>query len=253
MPGVPADLMEVAAEIIRTEGPNTLTFKDLRARLEAKYQMDLTPHEKAVEEAAKAAMQLPDIARQLLKAKAAMESGPIGGKGKKRQASKKEAAPAPKQKKPEGYPKGALLPYIIFGNEVREKIKQENPNFTSAEIMKATGEMWNKLPENEKEKYKVLSDKDKKRFEKEMEEYKAKGGTVVGRAGSKKTAKEGPKRPKNAFMFFSSEFRANHPGNITDVSRAAGAEWKNMSDAAKKKFEDMAEADKKRYNDELNA
>lgn len=252
---LPSDLQESVAEIIRTEGIKVLTLKDLRARLEAKYKMDLVPHQRDVEEAAKRAMQLPDIQRELAKAKAEKQAGPIGGKGGKKKGSlsaKKTSAKEVKVKKPDDYPKAALSPYIFFVNENRERAKAENPDAKHVEIFARLGEMWQKASEEEKEKYKQLSAQDKVRFEKEMEAYKAGGGAVIKKAGAK-VEKTGPKRARNAYMFFISEFREKNPGKVTEVAKAGGAAWEKMTSEEKKRFEDLAAQDKERYKRELES
>lgn len=253
MTSVPADLKETVASLIRSEGIRALTLKDLRARLEEKYKMSFTPHQHAIEEAAKWAIGLPDIQKELAKAKAEKEGGSSGGKGKKNlKASKKEAPRDVKVKKPEGYPKAALSAYIIFGNDNRDQIKAKNPDAKNTEILKALGEMWNNLSDAEKNKYKKLAEEDKVRFDHEMEEYKAGGGQELGR-GSKPKApkKEGPKRAKNAYMFFSSDFRQKNPGNVVEVAKAASAAWEKLTPEERKHYDDLAAEDKERYQREM--
>lgn len=255
MTAVPGDLNETVASIIRTEGIKTLTLKDIHARLEAKYKMDFAPHHHAVDEATKWAMNLPDIQRELAMAKAEKESGSIGGKGKKSsKSSKKEAPRDVKVKKPEGYPKGALSAYILFGNEYRDQIKAKTPDLKNTDILKALGEMWNKLSEEEKNKYKKLAEEDKARFDREMDEYKGNGGEALRRGSkSKVTKKEGPKRAKNAYMFFSSDFRVTNPGNVVEVAKAASAAWEKLTPEKRKHYDDLAAQDKERYQREMAA
>lgn len=59
-------------------------------------------------------------------------------------------------------------------------------------------------------------------------------------------------RPKGAFIFYSMQFRAaykkTHPdSNLTEMTKAAGAAWKALSDEEKKPFVEMATQDKERY------
>lgn len=253
MTSVPADLNETVASIIRAEGIKALTLKDLRERLEAKYNMSFSSHQHALEEAAKQAMALPDIQKELARAKAERESGSTSGKGKKNvTASKKEASRDIKVKKPLGYPKAALGAYIIFGNDHREQIKAKNPALKNTDILKALGEMWNKLSDEEKNRYKKLAEEDRARFDREMEEYKAGGGQEIGRGSKPKAAsKEGPKRPKNAYMFFSSDFRAKNPGNVVEVAKAASAAWEKITPEERKHYDELAAADKERYQREV--
>ncbi|CEF63075.1 FACT complex subunit SSRP1 [Strongyloides ratti] len=61
-----------------------------------------------------------------------------------------------------------------------------------------------------------------------------------------------PKRGKSAYMFWLAENRARltKPGmGVTDVAKAAGAEWNKLQD--KQKWEKMAAEDKERYEKEM--
>merc|ERR1712137_686192 len=65
----------------------------------------------------------------------------------------------------------------------------------------------------------------------------------------------GPKRPKNAYMFFSNANRdafmkklGASPKDIAKIGKALGASWRSMSDADKKPYQAQADKDKARYN-----
>jgi len=53
---------------------------------------------------------------------------------------------APKTKRP-------LSGYMLFGQEVRPKIKAEHPNFAVTEVMQEVGKRWKQLSDDEKAKY----------------------------------------------------------------------------------------------------
>ena len=79
----------------------------------------------------------------------------------------------------------------------------------------------------------------------------------MGKAVAKKP-RDGPKRPKSAFMYFSSErrvaLREQKPGmTITDCSKIIGEEWKALTDEQKQPYNEMAMKDKERYNEEKAA
>ena len=72
---------------------------------------------------------------------------------------------------------GVFLPlsrtsYFFFTKQERQNVVQENPNVSVTEVAKILGEMWSKLDEKEKEKYKEMASKDKERYEEEMKAYK---------------------------------------------------------------------------------
>lgn len=64
--------------------------------------------------------------------------------------------------------------YLHFSKEFRPKIVKENPNLKSKDIMKKIAEEWNKIKEDpkKKKKYDDIAIKDKKRYDKEINEYK---------------------------------------------------------------------------------
>ncbi|CCW59605.1 unnamed protein product [Phytomonas sp. EM1] len=261
---LPADCEESVFNIIRDVGVNVLTLTVLRKRLAAKYKIDFSPHDAAVEMAVQKYLSSPEGVRELAKVRMAKAEGPMGGKGKKRSRSQKEDGKeskkskddkAKKEKKPDNYPKAALSAYIIFGNEQREKIKAENPGIAITEILKETGRRWAAASEEEKEHYKKLAEADKVRFDKELKVYLADGGRVYKRGqkdgkGSKGEAK-GPKRALSSYMYFANDFRVKHPElGMTEQMKQAGMEWKKLTDEEKKPFELKAAQDKERYQRE---
>ncbi|EAN88319.1 High mobility group protein TDP1 [Trypanosoma cruzi] len=258
---LPADVEEVIANIMREEGVNFLTSKILRLRLEARYRMEFTSHKAAIEGIITKLMQLPEFKKQLENAvKEEKAASSIGGKKKKRSASaaadERNAKVNKKEKKPDDYPKAALSPYILFGNDHRDKVKEQNPEMKNTEILQSLGKMWAEASDAVKEKYKKLAEDDKKRFDRELSEYKKSGGTEYKRGGGKVKAKDenAPKRSMSAYFFFVSDFRKKHPDlSVTETSKAAGAAWKELSDEMKKPYEAMAQKDKERYQREMAA
>jgi hypothetical protein len=71
-----------------------------------------------------------------------------------------------KAKKDPNAPKKGLSAYMFFAKEMREKIKEENPEATFGEIGKLLGEAW--AEQEDKSKYEKLAKEDKKRYESEM-------------------------------------------------------------------------------------
>lgn len=84
-----------------------------------------------------------------------------GGKKKKKKAKDPNA------------PKKAATSFFIFSNEMRPKLKAENPDLKFGEVGKKLGELFRALSPEEKEKYEKLAQKDKARFKKEMDAYKS--------------------------------------------------------------------------------
>jgi hypothetical protein len=80
---------------------------------------------------------------------------------------------ATKKKKDPNAPKRSKTSYIFFANEMRVKLKKENPSMTFGEVGKKIGEMFRALSSDEKKKYEEMAQKDKERARKEMASYKS--------------------------------------------------------------------------------
>ena len=78
-----------------------------------------------------------------------------------------------KKAKDPNAPKGALSAFMYFSNEVRDKIRKENPDMKLTDVSKKIGEQWKALSEEDKKPYNVKAEKDKIRAAKEKEEYNA--------------------------------------------------------------------------------
>lgn len=80
----------------------------------------------------------------------------------------------------------------------------------------------------------------------------------MGKAAKTKTHSDGPKRPKSAFLYFSSERRLTlkqeKPSMTTSESgNIISAEWKTLTDEQKQRYNEMANKDRDRYNAERAA
>jgi len=78
---------------------------------------------------------------------------------------------------------------------------------------------------------------------------------VQNKKRSKKAVKDIdlPKRPKTAFIFFSTKHRAivqkeNRDWGFSDVAREISTRWKNLSNDGKEPYQQQADEDKKRYD-----
>ena len=83
-------------------------------------------------------------------------------------------------------------------------------------------------------------------------------GKKASKGKKAREAKDGPKKPKSAFMFYSQERRVTlkveQPTlSITDASKVLGHEWKALTDQQKEKYQTLGEEDRKRYAREKEA
>lgn len=154
----------------------------------------------------------------------------------------------PKVKDP-SQPKKAKGPYIFFSSdpEIRQTIKDENPNSSPTEVMKMIGVLWSSEDyknyhddgENKDKngnrfdytelasKYLTLAADDKERYVKEMKSYTPDPNFSVKK---KKNTKS-----KSAYMYFCQEFRADAKSGLveeyngkelqTEVMKCLGKWW----------------------------
>lgn len=113
----------------------------------------------------------------------------------KKPASERKRVKKSKKDRDENAPKRATTAFMVWMNENREEIKKDNPGIKITEIAKKAGEIWGTL--TDKTKWEEKAGKDKERYTKEMEEYKASGGAAA--AGEKrKKDKENEKASSGA-------------------------------------------------------
>ena len=77
--------------------------------------------------------------------------------------SKKE-----KKKKDPSAPKRPRSAYILFCTDIREKIKEENPEVHNNELMKYMAAKWSNISDKKKAKYTKKALKDKNTFSKRI-------------------------------------------------------------------------------------
>lgn len=78
---------------------------------------------------------------------------------------------AKKEKKDPSAPKIATTAFMFFSNEVRPKIREEEPELKLTEISKKIGAMWKEMDEDDKKPYNDKAARDKVRYEKEKAAY----------------------------------------------------------------------------------
>lgn len=86
----------------------------------------------------------------------------------------KKSSPKGKKKKDPNAPKRAMSSFMIFSQEMRPKIKAENPDMSFGELGKKLGEIFREMKPEEKEKYEKLAAEAKGKAKREMDAYKAK-------------------------------------------------------------------------------
>jgi len=145
----------------------------------------------------------------------------------------------------------------IFLAEKRPEYLKSLAGKPACEVSKMGSEAWNKLSDKQKAPYQQQYEDKKAKFDKDMAAFLEAGGEktkgVAGLRSERRKAKEGkkekdanaPKKPAGGgYGVYLAENRAaivkSLPAGhkITDVTKAASAQWNALSDAAKKPFQD---------------
>lgn len=84
--------------------------------------------------------------------------------------TKQKGSPKKKKKDPNA-PKQAQNAFFLFAQEMRPKVKQENPQMSTSDIGKKMGQLFKDLSSEAREKYERKADIEKQRYKREMEAY----------------------------------------------------------------------------------
>ncbi|KAJ3162682.1 Non-histone chromosomal protein 6 [Geranomyces michiganensis] len=110
---------------------------------------------------------------------------PRADKPKEERASRKVAAPKKtKAKKDPNAPKKPLSAFMIFSQENRARIKDENPEATFGQIGKLLGAAWKDLNDEDRATYTSKQEKAKKQYENDVASYKEGGAAAESPSAS---------------------------------------------------------------------
>ncbi|KAI7460754.1 hypothetical protein KC357_g8879 [Hortaea werneckii] len=179
-------------------------------------------------------------------------------------------------------PKRSLPAYMLFANDQRDKVREDNPDIKFGEVGKLLVKKWKALNDEQKAPYDAKAAADKKRYEEEKAAYEewnaayeeekaayeekkaaytASFPTSYRRFFSLANASTVPKMPKrglsNYMMFVKDQHNKaceDNPGaKRGEVVKILGEKWKGLNDEQKAPYDAKAAADKKRYEEEKAA
>ena len=84
-------------------------------------------------------------------------------------------------KKDPGAPKRPLSAFMLWMQDTREEIKQDNPGASVPEVGRIGGEMWRAL--SDKSEWEERAAELRRKYDEDMAEYKASGGAGSSRGG----------------------------------------------------------------------
>jgi len=153
-------------------------------------------------------------------------------------------------------PKRPLSAYFLFAGDVRDSVVDSiSGDFNIGKVGKKIGQMWKNLSNAKKAPYQKKYEEAKAKFDTDMAAYLEAGGEKASPKrkrkemdGKKKKDTNAPKKPVGgAYGIFLAENREAivkslpEGHKITDVTKAAGEQWKGLSDEAKKPFQEKYE------------
>lgn len=139
-------------------------------------------------------------------------------------------------------PKRPAPAYIIFSNQMRATVKEENPEMKSTEILSELGRRWRSLSEKEKAKYQKQADEGKAAYERELETYTPTPGFP---SLKKKNRDPALKKPPTGYILYCNETREslkkkNPELSPKEVMAKLGQMWKALPDKKKKVYNDRS-------------
>ncbi|KAJ1532076.1 hypothetical protein ONE63_000705 [Megalurothrips usitatus] len=103
---------------------------------------------------------------------------------KEKAVSEKPRKRQPKKEKDDNKPKRPQTAFMLWLNDSREKIKEDNPGISVTEIAKKGGELWKEL--KSKSEWEAKAAKLKEEYAEAMKEYTASGGGASSSSAAKK-------------------------------------------------------------------
>ncbi|XP_014211147.1 high mobility group protein DSP1 [Copidosoma floridanum] len=160
-------------------------------------------------------------------------------------------------------PRGRMTAYAFFVQICRQEHKKKHPdeNIVFQEFSKKCAARWKTMNDKEKKRFHEMAEKDKKRYDTEMQSYiPPKGEKVTGRGKKRRQMKDpnAPKRSLSAFFWFCNDERGkvkmlNPEYGVGEIAKELGKRWSDTAPEVKSKYEAMAEKDKARYERDMTA
>ncbi|KAL7672158.1 hypothetical protein ACOME3_007052 [Neoechinorhynchus agilis] len=165
-------------------------------------------------------------------------------------------------------PKGRMSAYTFFLQTCREEFRKSNPEqpLRFTDFSKECSSKWRQLSEQDKTKFFDMANRDKIRYEREMDSYAppppstttATNLNINDNETKRKRKKDpnAPKRPLSAFFIFCSDQRTKvkekHPEfSVADISKHLGTVWATMTDEDKKQYYQRNQTEKERYQAQM--
>lgn len=161
-----------------------------------------------------------------------------------------------KRKKDPNAPKRGLTAYNFFCREMREKVKEENPDASFGDLSRIVGGKYKSLSEEELKKWNAKAKLDQVRYKEEMKDYVPAKNTSSGKKSKPIKDKNAPKKNLTSYLLFAGvnreKIKQKNPDlSFADLSRSVGQQFKSLSAEDREKWNARAEKDKERYTQEM--
>jgi hypothetical protein len=155
-------------------------------------------------------------------------------------------------------PKGRMHACNYFTQAYRAEMKAKGTPVPMGEASKTCSEKWKQMSDKAKQRFVDMAERDKARYEKEMEDYAPPEDDGKGKKRKRNKDKDpnAPKRPMTAYFLFLNDRReaikSSNPNiKVTEVTKEAAHQWNNAEPNVRKKYDDMAAKLKANYAKEL--
>jgi len=144
--------------------------------------------------------------------------------------------------------------YYIFAQEETQKIRNQNPNLSIAEVAKELAFRWSNLDPAEKMIYEFRHQELRKQ-QGHIPPYRPRAMTSF-KSHKKRRDPNAPKQPLTAFFIYSSEERQkvkddNPTFSVVEVAKELGRRWNEISAELKQTFHQRADEERQKYDLEM--
>ena len=181
----------------------------------------------------------------------------------KEKETKKKKELAARARDPKYVPRRSIIrhpktAWIFFNSEMREKIKQEQPDIGFGEIGKILSPRWKALSKEEQQPYVEKHLADIVRYKEELSNLSQNHRRLLRehRRIKKQSKKKKPKTPLSPYMFFVtsvySKLKEQNPDcSFIEIGKKLGEMWNQFPLEERQEYIDQNRADKLRYEKEL--
>ncbi|KAF9268329.1 HMG-box [Marasmius fiardii PR-910] len=185
---------------------------------------------------------------------------PVNGTLKRKRGKGKdvdeEGGSKRKRVKDPNAPKRPASSYIIFQNDVRQAIKQKNPNHTPAELRTLISQEWAKLKDEDKEYYKKEAEAAKVKYTAQKAAYAARSPEEIAAAAAEtaeqsKRGKSTSRKAKSVEKAISRESTVEpEPAPVQPQTSSAAASDESSEESGSSDEEEVEEDEEEEDDDE---